>query len=256
MESTHNFKEPILHPEVQKLCDKYKEDLLLFCPHSDFDKNDKRFYVYIWYTNSPDNVKKVFYVGKGTGSRYKHILDEIKEEKGKGWLYKMIQNKSGVDYNFLIKDITAYEAELYEFCMMREYTLHGEVLLNFVDMPLELFDEIDETTPNIEKDAFYERYMDDHTIPLFDNVTEENLIQTCFCDAHLIKTDENIANRDYIIQKIEEKGGRVYKRKGKLAKSIIIQGSYPYCDWLRDHENNLMVYSSKDVIDFISKNWQ
>ena len=38
--------------------------------------DSKKYYVYEWYLNDG----RVFYVGKGCGDRYKHILDEIKNQ--------------------------------------------------------------------------------------------------------------------------------------------------------------------------------
>lgn len=245
---------PELNPEVRRICDKYKDYILGWMPSSEYDPNDKRFYVYAWFTKGTE--KKVFYVGKGNGSRYRHILKEIEDfenntGKYKGSPYKRIKDRCGIDYEILISGITSYEAELYEYCMMREYTLQGEVLLNRVDMPFELMDEDELNYPNIEKDKFYERYLDDFTVPEFDKVDLPSLMATCFCDAHVDKTPENIKDRQIISDKISSMGGRVYRRLCKSAKSIIIQGGYPYENWIQDHANGIKVYSSKDVLAFL-----
>ena len=50
---------------------------------------ERKFYVYEWFTID-DN--KVFYVGKGTGTRYNHIITSDMK-RSKGALYKELQEK-------------------------------------------------------------------------------------------------------------------------------------------------------------------
>ena len=62
----------------------------------DLDEPDdnRKYYIYEWFTC---DTHKVFYVGKGTGKRYAHILNEIDlyendHKKYKGKNYKIIKD--------------------------------------------------------------------------------------------------------------------------------------------------------------------
>ena len=246
-----------LHPEVQRLYNMYKEEMGFWSPNAEYDPDDRRFYVYAWFTK--DAEKKVFYVGKGTGDRVKHILTEIRlyEEntaKYKGQRYKELRDKFGIDYEILINNITDYEAEIYEYCMMREYTKQGEVLLNFVDMPLD-YEELKDTNtdihPEISVDRYYKRYFGCTCNPQFDKVEIDKLLYAYFYGNWKTKTKSHFAEKERIKQWIQASGGKVYASIGKGTKCVIVQGNYPYEHFLNDHLHNRVVYSATDVFEFL-----
>ena len=226
-------------------------------PHAEYNPDDKRFYVYAWFTKG--NEKKVFYVGKGTGNRGKHILTEIRQDeentgKYKGQRYKELQDKFGIDYEILIDGVTEYEAEIYEYCMMREYTKQGEILLNFVDMPLD-YEELKDTNtdlhPEIEVDKYYRRYLGYNETPQFDKINIDNLLRAYIYGNWQTNTKECIAEKEKIKQWIQAAGGRVYASIGKRTKCIIVQGKYSLENFVDSDESNREIYSAWDVLEFI-----
>lgn len=67
--------------DVLALYNKHKGDCERFLVSRIFDTDTKvrRFYVYAWFAEM--TPKSYFYVGKGTGKRYDHILADIKKYK-------------------------------------------------------------------------------------------------------------------------------------------------------------------------------
>lgn len=243
-----------INSEVKELYEKYKDDMFGWSPHSEYD-DDKRFYVYIWFTV---NEEKIFYIGKGTGYRFNHILWEIKnfennKRKIKGQRYKILKDKFGIDYRILINGISNFEAEIYEYCMMREYSNQGEVLLNYFDMPNE-DDSIAIDKPNIYKDLFYERYLNDYSNPKFDDVLFEILMSSFIIEPYFL--DESMYEEyEKIKEWITSMGGIVYKSKCKKVKCVIVFYEYSYDKYLEDHRNGIKVYSYMEVIEFIKKSY-
>lgn len=239
-----------IHPEVQRLFEKYKDEMYLWYPNTEYNEDDKRFYVYIWFTKDEG---KIFYVGKGTGKRMFHITKEIeryeKNEKFyKASKYKLIKDIHGIDFKIILDGVSDFEAQIYEFCMMREYVAQGEVLLNLADMPC---DEVEnESQSVIEKHPLYERYFEDYTNPEFDSVSISSLKSTYFSIPAYLKSDF-LKECEKIALWIESTGGKVYKSKGKSVKSVIVLGTYFYEKYLEDHDAGREVYSLNDVINYI-----
>lgn len=243
-----------IHPEVQRLYEKYRDEMSFWRPNVGYN-NNKKFYVYKWITSDEE---KVFYVGKGTGNRVKHILKEIEEyekdnRKYKGERYKQLKDIHGIEYKIILDGLSDFEAQIYEFCMMREFTNNGEVLLNYADMPLTAENTNPIISPKIFKDKYFERYLNDYSIPTFDSINLEGLSQVYFYDA-LLPKGEFYDKRDKIISWIEASGGRIYSNKGKKVKSIIVFGLYPYEKYKEDHKDGKKVYSADEVMDFITRN--
>lgn len=106
--------------------------------HLDIDldepEDNRKFYVYEWFTC---DTHKVFYVGKGTGKRYAHILKEIElyennPKKYKGKNYKIIKDQYGIDHNIIIDKLTDSEALIMETYYIMKYLKERQPLLNQV----------------------------------------------------------------------------------------------------------------------------
>lgn len=118
--------------------DKWTYDSMLPIDFNESD-DDRRYYVYEWLTDNG----KVFYVGKGTGKRYEHILKEIKmyeanPRKYKGEKYKILNDNYGIHHNIILNDLTECEAYIMETYYMIKYLREHQPLLN-QDVPC--FDE-------------------------------------------------------------------------------------------------------------------
>lgn len=93
--------------------------------------NNRKYYIYEWYTNNG----KIFYVGKGTGSRYKHILKEIEiyeknHKKYKGKNYKILKDTFGIDYSIIMSGLTECEALIMENYYIIKRLSERQPLLN------------------------------------------------------------------------------------------------------------------------------
>lgn len=149
-----------MKPEVEKLYIENKEalDMFGFEPETlDDEKRDS--YVYGWFTKT--EPKKYFYIGKGKKDRYKHILDEIDalkdKRKCKGKKYKILQDRLGIDYEFLYNDLTQREAAILESYIMLDYFNKKEPLLNIITP--ELDDEIEEFRLNIQYEKDEDKFI-------------------------------------------------------------------------------------------------
>lgn len=250
--------------EVLDIYSRYRDTCQKYIPDDIFraSKTERRYYVYVWYTKT--EPKKYFYVGKGTGSRYKHILDDIKkvkEGKNKHWRFEMyakIQEYCGIDYKILIKNLTEYEALIYEQCKKLEFLENGEVLLCVEGIPVE-FDVTNlcgyrEIKPVLNKNPVFERYFDDFTVPYFDDVDAELLMKTYFYPYHLDDTNIDVINdKKIIIEWLESRKAKIYKTVSTKTTSIIIQGGLEYEIYCKHRQDNKKIYSSKDVINLITK---
>lgn len=98
-----------------------------------FNESDdnRKYYVYEWHTNNGH----IFYVGKGTGKRYNHILKEIEiyennPRKYKGKNYKILKDAYGIDYSIIMSDLTECEALIMENYLIIKYLSERKPLLN------------------------------------------------------------------------------------------------------------------------------
>lgn len=98
-----------------------------------YDESDdnRKYYVYEWHTTNG----KIFYVGKGTGKRYNHILKEIEvyennPRKYKGKNYKLLKDTYGIDYSIIMTELTECEALIMENYYIIKYLSERQPLLN------------------------------------------------------------------------------------------------------------------------------
>lgn len=123
--------------------DKWTYESVLGFEYDESDDN-RKYYVYEWHTNTG----KIFYVGKGTGKRYDHILKEIAAyendtRKYKGKNYKLLQDAYGIEYSIIMSELTECEALIMENYFIIKYLSERQPLLNqvipYVDEELEQF---------------------------------------------------------------------------------------------------------------------
>lgn len=253
----------VVSPEVKAIYQEYKGICERFLDLSYADNTIKRYYVYAWFAKTVP--PRYFYVGKGTGSRYNHILSDIKKYKnGKQNMrfqhYSEIQDRLGIDYKIIISGLTEYEALIYEECLKLKYLEQGEILLNVEGVPSEYLPEgwyaVPELTgPNIYKEPFYDKYYDDHSLPFFDKVDDESLLKT-YIYPYFVDEFENIiiADRQLITDWLLRNNAKIYKTVSKGTRSIIIQGSLMYDRYTFYRSDGKKIYSSKDVLEYIQKN--
>lgn len=223
-------------------CSAYEDD--------DYD-GERRFYVYEWYTKDKG---KIFYVGKGTGKRYKHIYDDMKDSNRKEQ-YQELQDNFGIDCRIVADNMTNLEAMIYEKCWIRERTEQGEVLLQFADMPLEAENEKCEMlwtrnfTPYIEINDYKRRYFDVAETVDYDAVELEPLLCTNFLSSRW----DNYANheKEIIMDYIESRSGRVYTTLAKSAKSVIELCILDYDRYKNLKEKGYLVYHARHILNFI-----
>lgn len=112
------------------LSDQLTYDSILGFEYNDSDDN-RRYYVYEWHTSAG----KIFYIGKGTGKRYNHILKEIEifennPRKYKGKNYKIIKDAYTIEYSIILNGLTECEALIMENYYIKKYLSERQPLLN------------------------------------------------------------------------------------------------------------------------------
>lgn len=127
---------------VREIYEKNKEMYDCFLYIEDDTGKPEKSYVYEWFTVANN---KVFYVGKGVGSRKNHVLLEIKRyeenpRKYKGQRWKELQDAYGIDCRIVMDGLTNEEAEIMEIHFIVERIKQREPLLQFV-IPWE-FEEV------------------------------------------------------------------------------------------------------------------
>ena len=215
-------------------------------------EGERKFYVYEWYTKDKG---KVFYVGKGTGKRYNHILSEMSCDGFRERMYLELQDAFCIDYRIVADKLTNLEADIYEKCWMRERIAQGEVLLNFADMPRGTHEAEYESycarnfTPLVKISDYKRRYFDITEVMSYDTIQIKSLLSTAFigsgCDIFAGHEKEMITNY------VESCGGRVYKSVAKSANSVIEFCNIDYDLFKELKGKGYAVYHSFHVIDFI-----
>ena len=132
-------------------------------PHDEED-SPRKYYVYEWFTVS---TNKVFYVGKGTGSRVQHILKEIEAfeknpRKYKGSHYKVLMDCFGIDYRIIVDNLTDEESQIMELYTIVQRLLENHHLLQSI-IPW-------------ETGGLTEKHFEDH-IKVMSSRTPEDLIK-------------------------------------------------------------------------------
>lgn len=112
------------------LADRWTYEGVMGFEFNESDEN-RNYYVYEWHTGNG----KIFYVGKGTGKRYSHILKEIEAcennpRKYKGKNYKILKDTYGIDYSIIMPELTESEALIMENYFIIKYLSERQPLLN------------------------------------------------------------------------------------------------------------------------------
>lgn len=120
-----------MREDVQKIYDENKSVYDEFFDLYDETDDQRRFYVYEWYIVESN---KVFYVGKGTGDRYKHIIEEIRRyeknnRKYKGKRYKYLNDEFTIDHRIIMDGLTDIESQIVEFHFIIQRLLEFQPLL-------------------------------------------------------------------------------------------------------------------------------
>lgn len=244
-----------LREDVAQAYEKYKDrigaGMLIQLPPPG---GEKKFYVYEWFTK---DTGKVFYVGKGTRSRYRHILYDMKRPRGE-W-YKELQDNFGIDYRFLAKDLTSYEAAIYELCMMVERTDQGEVLLQSANNPgtwdWYSYAHMREAcngrdfVPAIIVDPYESHYFG-ITPPKFDPVDLSKLRVTFHSSCTQIEPiPATLQEMKQLREMIVKAGGRVYSTLAKGTQAIVEFDMMYYDRFMfYKEEKGLLVYHAFDVV--------
>lgn len=228
--------------------------------------DDRRFYVYEWFLTDG----RVFYVGKGTGKRYNHILVEIEKGIKHGYYYKKLQEDFGIDYRIVKDKLLEEEALELENDLINQRRFEGNYLIQFMfdlnendirnhQAELERAKKYAERcfTPCVRVDSFHKFYygITDFDIT-FDTVSNELLSKpyTSYArgllDNHSSQKveEEKIFIENYIITT----GGSI-KKSFHAASAIIIYNDLDYVQYLYFKENNIPVIHSFDVIKYINE---
>lgn len=114
-----------MREDVKKIYDENRDIFFGFVVPHDEPNQPRKFYVYEWFTVSTD---KVFYVGKGTGTRYKHILKEAEKSP----YYKPLKDEFGIDSRIIVDKLTNEESEIMELYFIVQRLLENQPLLQSV----------------------------------------------------------------------------------------------------------------------------
>lgn len=246
---------PIVISDFERL----ENECLKFLSFPDsLDIENKKYYVYHWYAKT--EPKRIFYVGKGTGRRYSHILSEIKKyENGKEnirWKrYKIIRDRWGIDYSLVLQQLTELEAIIYEQCQKIDLISEGHILLNVEGIPTQSLpadwnpNSYPTSYPTIYKDPFFERYLDDFSIPFFDPFIIENVtgvyIYPYGVDFSEFSVLSDIASLHALLGL---HGIKIYKTLAQKASGVIVQGNLQYETYNSYRDSGKKIYNSKEVI--------
>lgn len=211
---------------------------------------DRKYYVYEWFTK---NENKIFYVGKGTGKRYAHIISDMK--RNRGGYYKQLEDKYGISYRILLENLTEQEALIYEIYIIWKREKEGEVLIQSIDSDsrLENYDiertKVDNNVkPNILISPIIKRYFPEKII---DNPKYDKVKFDCLMKAYLRLNHTEDAKK--ITKFIKQNGGIVFNSKAKSAKCFIEFIVTDYSKYLEYKKFNYQIYHFLDVLDFIEK---
>ena len=242
-----------IRDDVFAMYQKYKDRIhlgtLMMLPPSG---GDPKFYVYEWLTA---DSKKVFYVGKGTGRRYKHILSDMDRDRGKE--YAELQDAFGIEHRFVAECLTDFEACLYELCLIIQRTDEGEILLQSANNPaiLKYWDDILQMRqlcaarifePKIYVDAYHKRYWNVQQ-PEFDHADKSALKKVHLSASFSGDSEKTKLEMDILKNQIELSGGIVYKTLAKSVKTIIEFDCLDYRKYKKYKSMGLNVFHAYDV---------
>lgn len=123
-----------MREDIRKIYDENRDIYFGFVnPYDEID-DQRRFYVYEWFIVESN---KVFYVGKGTGDRYKHIIEEIRRyeknnRKYKGKRYKHLNDEFTIDHRIIMDGLTDIESQVMELYFIVQRLLEFQPLLQHI----------------------------------------------------------------------------------------------------------------------------
>jgi len=224
--------------------------------------SERKFYIYEWFTKDEN---KVFYVGKGTGDRFKHIISDIKSKAIKGVVYKELLDNYGIDVRIVMDDLTDIESQIYEIYLINKRCTEGEVLLQLIDMPNDMEeDEADEYyktfinrtfEPKIEISNYRKRYFGIIEEPKYDEVEEAILLNTHFLFVNdIMGIGKGIEEEKLKIEAyVESKKGKIFSTLAKSVVSVIEFGILDYDKYYNLKQKGYKIYHSFYVLDYINK---
>lgn len=241
-----------IREDVSAACMKYADrSSELGLVQLSFPGGEKKFYVYEWFTK---DTGKIFYIGKGAGRRYQHIISDMNRPRGKE--YKELQKAFGIDYRFLATGLTSREAELYEKCMILERTDAGEVLLQSANNPkaMECWGyggDIKEKcirrefAPQILVGDYYRRYFG-VVPPNYDAVDLTRLYVT-FIRTFSHFSPDTAREMEHLKMLITKADGKVFSTIAKGTQAIVEFDCTTYEQFMKYKDMGLLVYHAFDV---------
>ena len=123
-----------MRDDVRKIYEENKDIYFGLLVPQDNENQPRVHYVYEWFIVESN---KVFYVGKGTRNRYKHILKEIETfennpRKYKGEKYKLLKDEFTIDCRFIMEDLTDEESQIMESFFIVQRLLDNQPLLQHI----------------------------------------------------------------------------------------------------------------------------
>lgn len=242
-----------LRNDVKTLYEKYTDrisrgTLMMLSPPG----GEKTFYVYEWFTK---DTGKVFYVGKGTGKRYRHIISDMARPRGEE--YQELQSAFGIDFRFIANGLTSREAEIYELCLILQRTDAGEVLLQSAHNPqvtkhFEALKQMKDSCasrnfiPQIIVSDYRKRYFQVEPPP-YDQIDISRLNVTFIAslDNSALST---IKEMEYAKNLVTQAGGKVFSTIAKKAQAVVEFDNIDYDKYMKHKRNGLLVYHSFDLI--------
>lgn len=250
-------KYPDIREDVAEIYDRYKGSIgpginMMLPPPG----GEKKYYIYEWFTNK-DN--KIFYVGKGTGYRYRHIISDMKRPRGAK--YKELQQNFGIGSRFVADGLTDFEASLYEICLIHQRVEEGEVLLQSANNPgQDVYWEQRHNiatqciarvfSPSIIVDPYHKRYFG-ITPPPYDTVCIDKLSRVSLFATFSADSPKTVQEMEQLKNNLVFHGGKVFSTIAKSAKAVVEFDNMDYSRYIHLHEMGVSVYHSFDVVKFL-----
>jgi hypothetical protein len=226
----------------------------------DDEDEERRFYVYEWFTKDEN---KIFYVGKGTGTRYNHIISDMKRPV-KGLRYEELQKNFGIDYRIVMDELTDTESQIFEVYWIYTRAKEGEVLLQYEHMyhttDMKKHQELCEVLknrnfePKIEISDYRKRYFNVRGEYNFDSVEIDYLLKTHFLYSDWRAEPYITEEKNKITEYVEKWHGRVFSTLAKDVKSVIEFGAIDFDKYCNLKEKGLKIIHSLNVLNFIESN--
>lgn len=273
----YKIDENELRPKIRSLYNKYKDKFDF--TFLDLRPDDKKinYYVYEWFQKDTD---KVFYVGKGIGSRINHIRKEMDsctipykpQCKREPPIFKEINNNGGIDCRFVLKELSQIEASIFEICWIWERISQNEVLIQYQNVPAgylyddflpKISQEIYESRnfePCILKERWQGRYLNLPTVT-YDVVNPQNLKKVCLHfdglpNPYIIYDKEQKIYKEQlkIYKYLNFIKGKTSKNPGKTTNAVIEFGNITYDNYIQSKNLGCAVYHIFDVLEFLKDN--